>query len=98
VCGSARFLRRQISDPARKKPVSEAFFTKDSSLFRRGFALPHRGERQLGENLSLDICKQPGVIYSQAMQDRRVEVVQVHRVARDIIAVIICLADAHACT
>src|SRR5215813_4892421 len=46
------------------------------------------------EFTSLKLIGEPGVIHAQAMQDRGVQVVHVHRIARDVVAEVIRLADA----
>src|SRR5262245_13000973 len=42
----------------------------------------------------LELKGEPGMVHTQAMQDRGVQVVHVHRVARDVIAEVIRLTDA----
>ena len=46
--------------------------------------------------MPLVFVRQPCVIDSQAMQDRRVEVEYRNRIARDVVAEVICFADGHA--
>jgi hypothetical protein len=48
------------------------------------------------EVMPLVFVRQPCVIDSQAMQDRRVEVEYRNRIARDVVAEVICFADGHA--
>ena len=43
---------------------------------------------------ALELVGQPCVVDAQAVQDRGVQIVDVHRVARDVVAVIVGLADA----
>jgi len=50
----------------------------------------HVGESEVA---ALVFVGQPGVVDAQAVQDRRLQVVDVHRVACDVVAVVVRLAD-----
>ena len=48
------------------------------------------------EVAALESVSQPGVIDAETVQNRRVQIVNVHRIARDVVAEVVRLADRHA--